>query len=456
MRNMMSMREYNFDGLVGPTHNYAGLAYGNVASAHNRNRVANPQAAALQGLEKMKFVRELGIGQGFLPPVYRPVIPFLESLGFRGSRADVLAQAQAADPVLLSCAYSASSMWTANAATVSPAADTADQRTHLSVANLTSGLHRSLEAAGTWHNLKTVFADPSVFQVHGPLPGAAALSDEGAANHTRLHVAEGQAAAAQGIEIFVYGRDALDPQYAAPQKFPARQTLQASQAIARRHRLNPDRTLFWQQNPHAIDAGVFHNDVISVGNGPLLLCHELAFVEQQQKLDQLRQLMESLGGQLHVGQAQAGELSLDDCVTSYLFNSQLLTLPDGNMHLICPLEVDESPTAAKVAQRWQHELSPLQQVHFLDLRQSMRNGGGPACLRLRVALTPEQVQGVNPAFLMDSAREALLADWVRNNYRTEMSPEDLADPQLPDEIDRAFSELEALLELPPGGLRVHG
>ncbi|MGA8031441.1 MAG: N-succinylarginine dihydrolase, partial [Casimicrobiaceae bacterium] len=43
----------NFDGIPGPTHNYSGLAQGNLAAERNAQQVSNPREAALQGLEKM-------------------------------------------------------------------------------------------------------------------------------------------------------------------------------------------------------------------------------------------------------------------------------------------------------------------------------------------------------------------------------------------------------------------
>ena len=51
---MHTAREFNFDGLVGPSHNYAGLSFGNVASFSNVKSASNPKQAALQGLAKMR------------------------------------------------------------------------------------------------------------------------------------------------------------------------------------------------------------------------------------------------------------------------------------------------------------------------------------------------------------------------------------------------------------------
>ena len=144
----MTTLEINFDGLVGPTHNYAGLSLGNLASASNAGAVARPRAAALQGLAKMRLVMDLGVPQGFLPPPLRPTAGPLRAAGFQGSDAEVLAAAARADPALFRAACAASSMWTANAATVIAEADSGDGRLHVVTANLATMLHRAVEAQG--------------------------------------------------------------------------------------------------------------------------------------------------------------------------------------------------------------------------------------------------------------------------------------------------------------------
>src|SRR5207248_5247403 len=110
--------EINFDGLVGPTHNYAGLSYGNVASMKNKASISSPKQAALQGLEKMRLLEGLGVKQAVLPPHERPQLATLRALGFRGSDGDVLRGAQREDAALLAAVCSSSNMWAANAATV--------------------------------------------------------------------------------------------------------------------------------------------------------------------------------------------------------------------------------------------------------------------------------------------------------------------------------------------------
>ncbi len=439
---MSLAREYNFDGIVGPSHNYAGLSWGNVASATHRNRVSSPRAAALEGLSKMRTVAALGIGQAVLPPLARPNLRLLRQLGFSGTPEQLLRRAASSDPVLLAIAWSASSMWTANAATVSPAADCADGRTHFTPANLGSLLHRSGESASTTAVLRSIFADPEYFVVHDPLPCSAALFDEGAANHTRLCVDDGQ----PGIEIFVSGRSALDRSAVAPRIFPARQTIEASQAVARRHQLELRcGTVFIQQHPDAIDAGVFHNDVISVGRANLLLVHEQAFLDQSRRIGELQETWAvRFDTPLFVETVTSAELSLSDAVASYLFNSVLLVRPDGGMTLLCPAECRENGAALACTQRILAGPGPVDDILFMDLRQSMRNGGGPACLRLRVVLDAAARSAAHPGVFWTEHLDQQLVAWVQRHYRDSLAPDDLRDPQL---MQEAFSAMESLADI---------
>jgi succinylarginine dihydrolase len=437
------MREYNFDGLVGPTHNYAGLSFGNLASASHQQQVSHPRQAALQGLEKMKKVASLGIGQAILPPLLRPDLSLLRRLGFSGkSDQELIANTFRVAPQMVANCYSAANMWTANAATVSPSIDCRDGKLHLTPANLGSTLHRSLEAEETGVNLSRIFADPTHFQVHPPLPAVVPLTDEGAANHIRLCPEHGSPA----IEIFVYGVDWMQPEASRPQKFPARQTRLASESVGRAHQLAADRTMYWQQNPLAIDAGVFHNDVISVGNQNVLLIHQMAFVDQPRLLQEVSNLYRRLYGEdLLIVEFSQRELPLADAVRSYLFNSQLLTRPDGGMTLICPEECRQISTAFKAIERLLAGSNPVDQVEYLDLRQSMNNGGGPACLRLRVALTEPEAEKIHPTVLLTDTLALQLSDWIQTHYRESLHPNDLADPRLLDESRTAHQALNRIL-----------
>lgn len=432
--------EVNFDGLVGPTHNYAGLSWGNVASKSNVNAVSNPKEAALQGLAKMKKLADRGYVQAVLPPHERPHIPTLRALGFAGSDRQVLEQAAQADPAILAAVSSASAMWTANAATVSPSADTADHRVHFTPANLSAKFHRSIEHRVTGRALKAIFTDESYFAHHPALPSVSHFGDEGAANHTRLCAGYGD----PGVELFVYGQAAFNESAPAPVKYPARQTLEASRAIARLHGLDDRHAVFAQQNPAAIDAGVFHNDVIAVGNGSCLFYHELAFLDEGGVLSDIRARL--AGTELQPVRVSAAEVPIEDAVASYLFNSQLLNTPDG-MLLAVPGECREVASVSRYLDSLLQQNGPITAVEVFDVKQSMRNGGGPACLRLRVVLSDEERRAINQGVVLTDALYERLTAWVNAHYRDELSQQDLADPMLLDEVRKALDELTGILGL---------
>jgi succinylarginine dihydrolase len=411
----MSVREINFDGIVGPSHNYGGLSLGNLASARNFGQVSHPRAAALQGLEKMRANLRLGLAQGIFVPQPRPARAWLDALG---------TTVEAAEPALLANAMSASAMWAANAATVSPAADTGDGRTHLTVANLRTMPHRSHEWMATHAQLRLAFAKN--FAVHEPVP--ATFGDEGAANHMRLCASH----EAPGIEVFVYG--------VTGGPFPARQHVEACKAIARKHRLNPDRTLFVQQSEEAIAAGAFHNDVVAVANERVLFAHEQAFEDREGFLAALSDRFP----ELELVEVPAAEVSLEDAIRSYLFNAQLVTPPDGRMTLVVPEEARETQSVWNWLQCHLAGNGAIRDVRVVDVRQSMANGGGPACLRLRVVCEPEDV---DPRFLVDETKLDRLAAVVARSWPEEIAVEELGRPALIRDVERAREALLAACEL---------
>lgn len=437
----MKQFEVNFDGLVGPTHNYAGLSFGNVASLNNANAFSSPKQAAKQGLQKMKSLSDLGMVQGVLAPQERPDILTLRRLGFSGSDATVLQQAaKQAQEVFLACC-SASSMWTANAATVSPSGDTADGKIHFTPANLTNKFHRSLEPEVTGRILKGTFADQEVFRHHTHLPDNEHFGDEGAANHTRLCNAYGE----QGVEIFVYGRHAFDISKPAPKKFPARQTYEACQAVARLHGLSDDNVVYLQQNPDVIDQGVFHNDVISVGNQNVLFYHQQAFHNTEQGLAEIQRKFGE--NKVHFICVNTADVSVQDAVKTYLFNTQIITLPNGEMAIIAPTDCQENQAVSNYLANLVQQDTPIKQVKYFDVKQSMRNGGGPACLRLRVAMTEKELSAVNPKTIITNSQFDQLNGWVDKHYRDQLSVDDLRDARLLQESRTALDELTQLLDI---------
>jgi succinylarginine dihydrolase len=407
----VSHTECQFDGLVGPTHNYGGLSAGNLASTAHGGKVSNPRAAALEGLAKMSAVRALGVTQAVLG-----------------------AAARDEGGLHLRLASSASAMWTANAATVVPSCDSEDGMVHLVVANLARMVHRALEARTTARVLRAVFADARGFTVHDPLPSA--FTDEGAANHTRLATSRGP------LHLFAWGRCEGEIE-GGDGRFPARQSLQASRALARLHALDPMRCLFPMQHPGGIDAGAFHTDVLAVGTGRLLLVHDLAFTRADALVDELRR---KLGDELLIVRATCEELPVASAVRAYPFNSQILTRPDGSMVLVAPQDAREDAASRAFLER-AASVGALGAVRYVDLRQSMQNGGGPACLRLRVPLSSDERGAVRARVFLDDALEIALTDWIHRHYRDRLHPADLADPSLARESMTALDELTRLLRL---------
>lgn len=428
MSDRPAFREVNFDGLIGPSHNYAGLSPGNLAATLHAGKIAQPRKAALQGLAKMRLMLSLGLGQGFFLPHERPNIGWLRDFGFAGSDAQVCAQAWREEPLLLAQAISASAMWAANAATASPAPDTADGRVHFTPANLATMAHRSHEWPQTLAQLRRIFADPRFFAVHEPVP--ARFGDEGAANFMRIAAPAGE----PGIEIMVYGEPG------GP--FPARQSPEACRAIFRKHGVADG--LLVQQSPEAIAAGAFHNDVVAVAHENILLAHEQAFADKGALYDRLTERCPDLV----ILEVPAREVSLADAIASYLFNSQLVTLPDGRRALIVPAECMETPSVKAWIDRAVGANGPIHAVHVVDVRESMHNGGGPACLRLRALLSQEAERAVHPAHMLDERAADRLEALIEAHWPERIAPADLGLPDLWEQCAAARRALVALLEKP--------
>lgn len=404
------LAEINFDGIIGPTHNYAGLSRGNIASANNAGDVSQPRAAALQGIAKMRHNLAIGLPQGFFLPLDRPDAAWLDTLA---------TSLDEAEPHLRAQAWSASSMWAANAATVSPAPDSGDGKCHLTVANLVTMPHRSHEWQGTLAQLRLAFADPA-FAVHPPV--LAPFGDEGAANHMRLCSGHDT----QGVEIFVYG--------VGGGRFPARQHLDASRAIARRHRLDPARTLFIRQSDFAIQGGAFHNDVVAVANEHVLFTHETAFHDRAAAHADIRAAFPAV----EIVEVPADAVSLADAIQSYLFNAQLVSLPEGGMGLVVPTEARETPSVWAWLEDHVAGNGPIRRLLPVDVRQSMANGGGPACLRLRVVADPATV---DPRFMADEAKLDRIAEVVAQYWPETIATAELGSTGLTGDVRKARAAL---------------
>lgn len=411
------LTEINFDGIIGPSHNYAGLSPGNIASANNAGASSEPRAAALQGIAKMRANLALGLAQGFFMPLDRPNDGWLASLG-----CDIAS----AEPHMRAAAFSASSMWAANAATVSPAPDTADGRCHLTIANLMTMPHRSHEWTGTLAQLQLAFADTRHFAVHPPIP--APFGDEGAANHMRLCERHDR----PGVEIFVYGKPG------GP--FPARQHIEAGKAIARRHGLAADRVLMIQQSETAIAAGAFHNDVVAVANETVLFTHEQAFEDRDAGYAAIRAAFPAV----QIVEVPASAVSLADAIKSYLFNAQLVTLLSGGQALVLPSEAQEVPAVWTYLEQMVAGNGPIRQLVPVNVRQSMANGGGPACLRLRMVADPATI---DPRFIATPERLDRIETVVARHWPERIAPAELADPALVVTVREARIALLDAMEL---------
>jgi succinylarginine dihydrolase len=254
------------------------------------------------------------------------------------------------------------------------------------------------------------------------------FGDEGAANHMRRAESHGQA----GVEIFVYGRPGG--------AFPARQHEQASRAVARLHGLDPAKVLFIEQSQAAIDAGAFHNDVVAVANERVLFAHEQAFADREGAHAAIRDAFPSV----EIVEVPANAVSLEEAIRTYLFNAQLLTLPDRTMALVVPSECRESPAVWDWIEKMLAGNGPIRQVLPVDVRQSMANGGGPACLRLRVVADPATV---DPRFLLDDAKAEAIERIIAAEWPESIEPAEIGTDALRKKVISARLSLLQTLSL---------
>ena len=429
----MNYREVNFDGLVGNTHNYAGLSPGNLASTGSRAEVSHPRRAFRQALDKAWLLAQRGIPQAVFPPHQRPHMELLRQMGVSGTDREVLNHFYHHRLDLLRQHSSSSSMWCANAATITASLDSRDDFCYLTVANLETMPHRQIEARHTERLFHRIFADQSQFRVHSPI---ADYADEGAANHCRFASSHHDL----GVNLFVYGASVTDDQSVF--LYPRRQQLEASEALIKQHQV--DHALIWQQNPLVIDQGVFHNDVIATANEQLFLCHSEAFVAQEKLYHHVN---EALAGDLQLIEVSQDEVSVEEAVQSYLFNSQILTLPDGGMLLLAPERCLETESVAHFLRDLPSMGTAINEVLTIPLDQSMKNGGGPACLRLRAVLSELEIEALRGRIFLDQSLYQELIAWSEKYYREELHPDELADPQLLEENCRSLDELSRIMNL---------
>jgi len=437
--------EFYMMGLPGPTHFFGGLSKGNLASENYIGMDSNPKKAAIQALDTMFYLSKLGAKVIVIPPQERPHIPSLKRLGFTGTAETILSEANKNAPWLLERLSSASSMFMANSATVTPSIDAVDQHVHFTPANCGTYLHRSIEKETNSDLFQALFPNSILFSHHQPLPINSYFFDEGSANHLRFcRSYEGP-----GVHLFVYGNNTIENIEFQPLKNPSRQTLQSSEAIARLHQIYPGQVVFAQQNSRLIDQGVFHNDLISTSNQNLFLYHEAAF---NNTLDVLEELKEKIAASCDIElfpiEIKEEQISIEDVINSYLFNSLILTLPDGSMTLIAPQQCSEFPSVENfLKELTSSNLNPIGEVHYVNLDESMHNGGGPACLTLKMILNENEMAELNPKMLLDERLYQRLADSIMSHYRSNLTPEDLADSTLYQEQCAALDELTTIFNL---------
>ncbi len=438
MKNLI--REVNLDAMVGPTHHFGGLSFGNIASTTHEAVLSYPKMAALEGLKKMRYLSQLGILQAVLPPQPRPHFDILRQLGFQGSDQEVAKKAFQEDLFLFLQCSSSSFMWAANSATITASSDAADKKVHITPANLCSHLHRFCEATHTEILMRQIFHDARYFTVHPPLPSASDFSDEGAANQIRFSSSD----SSKGLYLFVYGKS--QKRERAPKKYPARQAKEVFHAIIRRHALSYDQVVCVQQLPQAIDAGVFHNDVISTGHERFFICHERAFCNQKKVLVELNTKAKALFGTgLAIHLIREKDLSLSDAVRSYLFNSQICTTHEKAI-LLAPDECKHLTASAHVLERLLKK-HIVDELHYVSLSESMKNGGGPACLRIRLPLHEKEIKAMHQGVFLNDAVYASLCDIVHTYYPEKLYLEQFLDPQFRTQCERAYQAIMHALKL---------
>ncbi len=436
----MRFVEANVDTLVGPTYSFGGLGQGNLASAISRGARSSPRRAALQGIDKMRRLVMHGVPQFVFPPHERPALSVLRGLGFEGDDQRVLETAFREAPALLTSALSSAFTWTANWGTVTGSAECGDGLVHCTVANLSASFHRSIEAE-TSKRLMTQLLNQKWAIHHDALP--AVFSDEGAANQMVLGVA-GQ----PNLNIFVYGRT-LDEGGRMTRRFFPRQVREAWEVIARRHSLNQEAVFYVPQSARAIDAGVFHNDVIATAHRDLLIYHEWAFDTDVDFDKNVRKKAKTIGFGVRLVAISNDMLSIEESVRTYFFNSQLVDIHrDSKRWLwVLPGECADSEGALRAID-WVRERCPeIEALEFAPVTESMANGGGPACQRLRLPLNEVELASVNPVFRATPALLDQLSLIVGHLYPDSFAVGDILDRVFRGHVQAALAGIAATMSL---------
>jgi len=426
----MSDLQLNISELPGPTFMYSGLSADNVASLNNKHLAANPLKFALLSLQRMRLLLEEGVHQVIFPPHRRPDLQALGYCGFTGDMGHMIGSADKFSRGYLESLLAASSVWTANAATVTPSADSEDGKVHITTANLNSHFHRSIEASQTHAKLARVFADDNFFALHQALPSHNRFSDEGAANHMRFHV-EGEN---RGLNVFVYGNDPDNPGY-----MQGRQSLWASKAICQLHALSSTQVWLQKQSKEAISRGIFHNDIISMNSHDLLVFHQQAYENHESLIEKLT----ALG--ICCVEIKAEEFSLEHALKTYFFNSEFIKGKDGSQVLVMSEKCQHDAKVHAQLERIQTAYNKEIKTIYVDLDDSLKNGGGPACLRLRVQLNQEQFSAIPSKFLLTQNKLNALQEVVTRFYRESLSYEDVFTETFQLSLQPVYSRLEQVL-----------
>jgi succinylarginine dihydrolase len=172
----------------------------------------------------------------------------------------------------------------------------------------------------------------------------------------------------------------------------------------------------------------------------VLFAHEKAFADR----DRVASECERLFPDVQLVEVPASEVPVADAVSSYLFNAQLVSPPDGETTLIVPSEARETASVWSWLQRHVAGNGPIRNLVVVDVRQSLANGGGPACLRLRVAADPATV---DPRFLVDEAKLDRIAAVIEQSWPAEIHSSELQDPKVVAAIESARASLYDSLDL---------